>query len=35
MSTAMPTNDDLTWDLDDFGQAHRAMKSDLDDTCGS
>ena len=25
MSIATPANDDLTWDLDDFGQAHRAM----------
>lgn len=25
MSTAMPTNADLAWDLDDFGQAQRAM----------
>ena len=25
MSTATPANDDLTWDLHDFGQAHRAM----------
>ena len=25
MSTVTPANDDLTWDLDDFGQAHRAM----------
>ena len=25
MSTVMPTNADLAWDLDDFGQAQRAM----------
>ena len=26
MSTELPTNDDLAWDLDDFSQAERAME---------